>query len=304
MISDFDYHRPVHVAEAVALRHRLGAGATYWAGGTDLLLQCKRGRAVTHCIDLTGLAELARVERQAAGIRIGALVPLSGLERFSAIDPYLRTIAETAGRMCTVQTRTLATIGGNLCNASPSADLAVVLTALGAVARVEGPKGRRDIPLDRFATAPGRTVLEPPELLTNVFVPLPDIPRASAYHRVARTVVDIALVGAAASVELEPDGRTIGAVRIALGAVGPRVLRAGRAEEMLRGQGVSSLGDAELLTRIGAAATGAATPISDIRASASYRGAMVPVLVRRCLSAIAMDLEAQAHPPQPRETDR
>jgi carbon-monoxide dehydrogenase medium subunit len=294
MMPEFDYHRPESVAEAIALKQKLGENAVYWAGGTDLMLQLKnRRRDVRHCIDVSFLGDLSGIIRDGQGLHIGALVTLAELERMGASDPHISTIAKVAGCMCTVQTRTLATIGGNLCNASPSADLFVTLVALGARARIEGPDTSREVPLDAFMTAPGRTVLGETDLLTSVLVPLSANAHASAYHRIARTVVDIALVSASASVLLDETGTCIESARIALGAVAPRVIRAKQAEAMLTGCALSDLTEAAG-KEIGAVATRAASPITDLRASAQYRSDMVAVLVARCITSIKSELEACA----------
>jgi len=290
MMNAFDYHRPGDITEAISLKRDLGGEAVYWAGGTDLVLQCKGGkRRIGHCIDLTALPDLSFVERGESGYRIGALTPLSVLERIKGDTPHLRTIRDVAALMCTVQTRTIATLGGNLCNASPAADLFVALAAMGATARVAGSGGTREIPLDAFMRAPGRTALASDEMLTEVFVPTGDMPHASAYRRIARTVVDIALVSAAASLTLDRPGGEIRKARITLGAVAPCVIRASEAEDMLIGRPLVAL-TGTFAKEVGAKAAQSASPITDIRASAGYRKDMVAVLVARCLSSIVEEL--------------
>jgi carbon-monoxide dehydrogenase medium subunit len=292
MMGAFDYHRPADIAEAISLKRDLGDKAVYWAGGTDLVLQCNSGKAhVGHCIDLTALQGLSFVESVEGGLCIGALTPLSELERLQGDEPHLRTIREVASLMCTVQTRTIATLGGNLCNASPSADLFVTLAAMGATARVAGSGGTRDIPLDAFMLAPGTTSLAGDEMLTEVFVPTDSMPHASAYRRIARTVVDIALVSAAASLTLDRSDGTIRNARVTLGAVAPRIIRATEAEDMLNGRALADLTGA-FAKAVGTKAAQSASPITDIRASAGYRKDMVAILVARCLSAIAAELGA------------
>jgi len=293
MMNAFDYHRPADIKEAVSLKRELGDEAVYWAGGTDLVLQCKGGkRRIGHCIDLTALPDLSFVEGVDGGLRVGALTPLSILERLEGHTPHLRTIRDVAALMCTVQTRTIATLGGNLCNASPSADLFVALAAMGATARATGSGGTREIPVDAFMRAPGRTALAGDELLAEVFIPAGSLPHASAYRRIARTVVDIALVSAAASLTLDRSGGQIREARITLGAVAPRVVRATEAEDMLTGRPVSDL-TGTFLKAVGAKAAQSASPITDIRASAGYRKDMVAVLVARCLASIKTELEVK-----------
>ncbi len=292
MMSEFKYHRPENITEAILLKRDLGDAAAYWAGGTDLVLQCKSGkRRIGHCIDLTALQDLSFINAAKGGYRIGTLTPLSELERLNADTPHLRTIRDVAALMCTVQTRTIATLGGNLCNASPSADLFVALAAMGAIAQVTGLGGTREVPVDAFMLAPGKTALTGDEMLTGVFIPAPDVPHASAYRRIARTVVDIALVSAAASLTLDRTGEKINEARITLGAVAPRVIRATGAEEMLTGRPLSDL-IGTFAKEVGATAAQSAKPITDIRASAEYRKNMVAVLVARCLISVSTELEA------------
>ncbi len=293
MKSHFEYHRPVSVDDAVRLHSDLGDCARFWAGGTDLVLQWKREIIKPlHCIDVTALRDLRFIDDKDANlIRIGSLCTLAGLEKTASRDPWLKTLADVARMMCTVQTRTIATAGGNLCNASPAGDLIPILIAMGAYLEISGPDGGRQLAVEELMTAPGRTSLQPAELLTTICIPRESNPRAGAYRRIDRTVVDIALVGAAAAVAPGPDGELDG-IRIALGAVAPTVIRSPRAEAVFAGV---SLGDVnnELVSEAGEAAALDATPISDIRASAEYRSAMVKVLVRRVLGDISSSLRGQ-----------
>ena len=286
MRSRFEYLRPGSVAEAVALGREHGDGAVFWAGGTDLVLQWKAGvRNPTHCVDLTGLTELRYIRNEADRLRIGAMTTLSEVARADQSgprsDPRLEALACTARMMCTVQTRTIATVGGNLCNASPAADLIPPLVSMGAEIKVEGPGGERTFPILDLMTGPGKTSLDPNELLVEIAIPRDGRPSASAYRRIDRTVVDIALVSASSSMTIDAD-RTIASIRIALGAVAPRVITSPPAEDMLMGKSLSDLDDA-LLRSVGEVASASGTPISDVRASAAYRTAMVKVLVARTL---------------------
>ena len=278
----FEYLRPGSVAEAVALGQEHGDGAVFWAGGTDLVLQWKAGvRNPTHCVDLTGLANLRYIRNEADQLRIGALTTLSELALADQSDPRLEALACTARMMCTVQTRTIATVGGNLCNASPAADLIPPLVSMGAEIKVEGPGGERTFPILDLMTGPGKTSLGANELLVEIAIPRDGRPNASAYRRIDRTVVDIALVSASSSMTIDAD-RTIRSIRIALGAVAPTVITSPPAEDMLMGKSLSDLDDA-LLRSVGEVASASGTPISDVRASAAYRTAMVKVLVARTL---------------------
>ncbi len=293
MKSHFEYHRPVSVDDAVRLHSDLGDCARFWAGGTDLVLQWKREIIKPlHCIDVTALRDLRFIDDKDANlIRIGSLCTLSDLEKTASRDPWLKTLADVARLMCTVQTRTIATIGGNLCNASPAGDLIPTLIAMGAYLEISGPDGGRQLAVEELMTAPGKTSLQPAELLTTICIPRESKPRAGAYRRIDRTVVDIALVSAAAAVTPDPDGE-LDSIRIALGAVAPTVIRSPHAEAVFAGVSLGYVND-DLVSEAGEAAALDAIPISDIRASAEYRSAMVKVLVRRVLNDIFSSLRGQ-----------
>lgn len=184
--------------------------------------------------------------------------------------------------MASMQIRNLATIGGNLCNAAPSADLAPPLIALEGTAVIAGPDGERRILLDQFFLGPGQTALAPGELLVAVELPVPH-PRAAAVYlkNSPRRAMDIAVVGVAAAIAWLD--RRCEVVRIVLGAVAPTPLRARRAENLLLGQEISQ----ERVAEAARTAAQEAQPIDDVRGSAWYRRRMVDVLVRRALLQLA-----------------
>jgi carbon-monoxide dehydrogenase medium subunit len=282
MRSQFEYLRPGSLDDAIRLNRECGDGATYWGGGTDLVLQWKAGkREISHCIDLTALRDLSYMQDSDEALQIGAMTTLSDLEAADERDPRLAVLARTARLMCTVQTRTIATIGGNICNASPAADLIPPLIALDAEILAMGADGERRFPVADLMTGPGKTCLQPSEIVVEIAIPKDRTLMAGSYRRIDRTVVDISLVGAASAIKLN-GGDTIASAGIALGAVAPRVVSAPQAEEMLVGKALCDLDD-ELLKSIAEAAAASASPISDIRASAAYRSAMIKVLVVRTL---------------------
>ncbi|RLA15826.1 MAG: hypothetical protein DRQ59_00440 [Gammaproteobacteria bacterium] len=289
MRSDFDYHRPDSVESAVRMKCELGSESRFWAGGTDLVLQWKSQKIKPlHCIDVTAIAGLGYIENDGSLLRIGGLTSLSELERADRQDPYLKTLAEVACLMCTVQTRTIATIAGNLCNASPAGDLFPTLIAMDAYLKVVGEAGGRELPVEVLMISPGKTSLHHSELVTEICIPTPSQARASSYRRIDRTVVDIALVSAAGAIRLDSNNVVESAI-IAMGAVAPTVIRSARAEALLTGTALSAL-NGEFLQRVGDAAATDATPITDVRASAEYRSAMIKVLVRRVLEDISDSL--------------
>ncbi len=282
MIRQFDYLRPDSIDAAIAMKVRHGERARYWAGGTDLMLQWRRGEVVIeHCIDLTHLTGLDGIEAVSGEIRIGAMATLDDLHSAAFMHPVMKALGDTARLMCTKQTRTLATVGGNMCNASPGADLSPLFVALEARCLIRGPKGRREVSMEDFLTGVNRTDLGEEELLCAIVVPVPQGEREASYRRVARTVVDIALVSAAVS--LTADGGAITDARIALGSVAPVPVRVTEGEKVLSGRLLDDIDAARLEEAADHAAT-VARPISDIRAGAGYRTRMCPVLVRRALA--------------------
>lgn len=282
MKRPFDYLRPHTVAEAVAMKAEHGNRACYWAGGTDLMLQWRSGEVdVDYCIDLTWVPELGGIEDGEGEVRIGAMASLDALDHAAHMNPLMDVLGYTARLMCTKQTRTIGTVGGNMCNASPGADLSPLFVALDARAVIVGAGGGREVPMEQFFTGVNRTVLQGEELLYRIVVPVPADRREASYRRVARTVVDIALVSAAVSVT--ETGGTVSDARVALGSVAPVPIRVPEAERMLIGCGLAAIDD-NILGDAGARAAAAADPISDVRAGAAYRRSMCAVLVRRALA--------------------
>lgn len=259
-----------------------GDRALFWAGGTDLVLLWQRSQIdLDYCIDLTHLPELDYIVCEVDQIRIGAMASLARLERSADQHHLLAMLSDITKLMCTPQSRTIATVGGNLCNASPAADLSPAFVAVAAEAKVLGPSGERSVQMEDFFTGVNATALEDGELLAEIAIPLPDGRIDASYRRIDRTVVDIALVNASASVTVN-GSNTITDTRIALGAVAPIILRSPEAEAMLKGADISRV-DGTLLEQAGSTASEDAKPISDVRASAAYRKEMVKVMVRRAL---------------------
>ncbi len=293
MGTPFEYLRPTTPHEAVAMKARHGVRARFWSGGTDLMLGWQQGTAAfDYCIDLGFLSGLDGIECGDGRIRIGALVTLDELDRASGRGPLLEALGATARLMCTPQTRTIATVGGNLCHAAPSADLSPLLLALDAEAVIAGPTGERSISLEDFIRGPNETALADDEILVEVRVPLPTRRREACYRRVARTSVDIALTGVAVALTSDGEGR-IADARIALCAVAPVPLRSRAAEEVLVGAELSTF-DGALSAAAGERAAADARPITDLRASAEYRREMVRVLTRRAICEVVGKLAGGA----------
>jgi carbon-monoxide dehydrogenase medium subunit len=285
-VRDFEYHAPRTLDEAIALLDRYEANARLLAGGTDLVIQMTdRLVSPEHVIDLKMIEELKRFEWDAeTGLTIGAAVPFRRLETSPEVRRYYPGMYEAAAEVGSWQIRNQATPGGNLCTASPACEIGPILYALEAQVEIGGPKGRRRLPIQQFITGVRRTVLEPNELLLSIQVPHPGERAASHYIKLKeRQKMDIAFVGVAAAVELEPGDGVVREARIALGAVAPTPVRAPRAEATLRGKRLTD----ELLAEAGQEAARTATPIVDVRASAEYRTEMVDVLTRRALRQAA-----------------
>lgn len=279
-LNDFDYSQVTNLDEALDLLGVEGARAI--AGGTDLLLEMRRGEVrPTRLVDVTEVPALRQIEvRAGRGMRIGAAVTMRMLEREATIAQRFLMLREAAGQIGSVQIRNLATLGGNLCNAAPSADMAPPLLALGARAIIAGRSGEREVALEEFFLGPGETVLERGELLVALEVESLPGKGGCCYQRITtRRAMDIAFVGVASAISLDEEGGKCLEARIALGAVAPTPIRAREAERALAGSELSE----EVIEAAARGAAEAAKPISDVRASADYRREMVRVLARRTL---------------------
>jgi carbon-monoxide dehydrogenase medium subunit len=281
-LKRFDYLAPESLEEALAILRERGNGCKLLAGGTDLVVQMKEaGLHPSYVVSLRRLRELRGIafdERQ--GLRIGAMTTMAEVEQHPGLQRRYAVLVDGARILGSVQTRNMATLGGNVCNAAPSADTAPPLLVLGARADIAGPGGRRQVPLEQFFTGPGQTVLGRDEILAGLLIPTPASRTGACYERhTPRAEMDIAVVGEAALVTLEPGGDLIREARIALGAVAPTPVRAPEAEASLAGQPPSE----EAFQRAAELAAGAARPISDVRASAAFRRHLVQVMTARCL---------------------
>lgn len=283
MKSTFTYQRAQSPADAVALLAEKGEGAKIWAGGTDMTLHWQQEKTKpTACIDIRDLSELDYIQVDSDTIRIGALTSLARLERSADQHHVLASLSKITKLMATPQTRTLATVGGNLCNASPAADLSPAFVALGATAKILGKDGSREVSMFDFFKGVNKTDLNGAEILEEVTIPLPsDGEIHVSYRRIDRTVVDIALVNGSAAVSVGSDG-VISKVGFGLGAVAPIILNAPDASARLEGVALADL-TVETLASVAATAAKHAKPITDVRASAGYRQDMVEIMLRRAL---------------------
>ena len=281
----FEYLEARTLRQAIRMLQQHGQQARIVAGSTDFLVRWRAGfwhpDYVVNIQHVPGLSRVAYSARN--GLRLGALVTIQTLEQHPAIRRHYPALAAAAASFAGVQVRNLATVGGNICNASPSGDTLPALLVYGAECRLSGPDGNRQVPLDELFTGPGQTVLAQDEVLTEITLPPPSRNTGSLYIKHSpRGAMDIATVGVASAVSVDGSGVCTDA-SIALGAVAPTPLRARGAEDMLRGR---TLGP-ELLQAAAEQAMSQASPIDDVRGTASYRREMVGVLTRRTLERAA-----------------
>lgn len=276
----FELALPESLDDCLRLLAQRGPETKLLAGGTDLLPQMKNSVVMPkRVIDLSGVARVKILECDAKGLRIGAAVPARQVEQDPRVREGYAAVAESAALLGSVQVRNLATVGGNICNAAPSADMAPPLVALEAQAVIAGPKGERRVPLSDFFTGVRKTVVGPDELLVEIFVPAPGPHSGGSYIRhTPRRELDIAVVGVASQVTIA--NGVCAKARISLAAVAPTPVRATAAEAALEGKPLTP----ELIERAADLAGQAAKPISDQRGSADFRRHLVRILTRRTLT--------------------
>ncbi len=279
-----NYHAPISVEEACAL---LGGteGSRILAGGTDLLVQMRSGLPQPgNIIDIKAVPGLQDVVLTDAGLTIGAAAPAQSITERDDIKALYPGLVEAIDLIGSTQVQGRCSVGGNLCNASPAADVVPALIVNAAIGNIVGAAGERQVAVEDFNTGPGENCLGADEILVSLFVPAPAARTADAYLRfIPRTEMDIAVVGAGVAVTLDKNGSCI-AARVAIGAVAPTALLVPAAAAALLG---TSLDDAAL--EAGAVAVSAAAqPISDKRGSADYRRSVVGVMARRA-AAIALN---------------
>lgn len=280
-MSRFEYHQPESLQDAVALAARFGAEASFLAGGTDLLVQIERGRiAPRHVVGLHRVPGLTGIEVNGR-ITLGARVTHRSIERAPALAGSLRCLVEGAEVIGGHQVRNVATVGGNLVNGSPAADLVPCLLVLDGAVTLLGPAGERELPVERFLLGPNRTARRADELLTRVSLPALPPRAATAFLKAGRRrAMEISVACVAARLTLDASLERCLEARIALGAVAPTAVRAHEAERALEGQPVGP----DAFERAAEAARAACRPIDDVRASAAFRQHLVGVLVRRALA--------------------
>lgn len=277
----FTHLKPKTLEEAISLLGQYNGRAKIIAGGTELVNRMKEKLMTPeYVIDITYIPGLDKIEYDAkSGLKIGALCPLIDIECSSFVKEKYDAFVRAVHTIGSVQVRNLGTIGGNLCNASPSADSAPILIGLDARARIFGSGGERVVEIKDFFIGPGQTELKPSEILVGIEIPNPPPRSAAVYMKQSpRRAMDLAVVGVAVVLSLAPNG-SLADIRIVLGAVAPTPIRAVKAEALIRGKKL----DGELIRKAARVASEEAEPISDVRSSKEYRKDMVEVLTERAL---------------------
>jgi carbon-monoxide dehydrogenase medium subunit len=272
----FSYHRPDRLADVIGLLARDPGGARLLAGGTDLTVGLRHGTASAQVvIDLKRVADLPpEIAVSATEIRVSATVTMTQLVAHPGVADHFPALIEAAVVVGSRQIRNRATLAGNICNASPAADTVPVLALHDAAVHILGPDGARAVPVVDFVQGNRRIDLRHGELVTAVVLPIPEAPQGAAFDRITRRRgVDLATVNLCCRIDAG------GRLRLAIGAAAPRPLVVDDAEDSVARAG-SPAGQAAAL----AALLGVATPISDVRATAAYRGAMLGVLAERTRS--------------------
>jgi carbon-monoxide dehydrogenase medium subunit len=294
-VSAFAFASPHSLDQLLALLAERGPAARLLAGGTDLIVQLRSGRAAPDLVidikrvhGLSAAIEDIRAGAADAGaapvLRVGARVTMARIARDARMRRHFPALVDAALVVGSVQIRNRATLAGNICNASPAADTAPALLVYGASVNIVGPAGARRLPLERFFAGPGRTALQSAELVSSIDLPLPDVATGAAFGRVTRRRgVDLATINLCALVNGRGDGR------FAFGAVGPTpVLASDRGEiAAAASAGPEAFSDA---MRLLLAKT---SPISDVRGSREYRLAMLEVMTRRAVTAALERLRSE-----------
>lgn len=272
--QEFDYLAPKSVEEALALLNQYGKKAKVLAGGTDLIIQLKQEKlAVSTLIDISKIPSLCFIE-EGEYLRIGAAMKLREVRAHCTKGKKWLALSEAVSVMGKVQVWNMGTIGGNLCNASPSADTAPPLLVYDAQVTLLGKEGERHLDLESFFKGPGISALAPGEIMTEIRLGPVSERSGSAFIKIARVGADISKVTCAVAVERQ--GETCTRCRIALGAVAPVPIRAREAERLLEGHGITE----DLIERAGGQVAEEIHPIDDIRSSSEYRREIAPVLFK------------------------
>ena len=288
-LPPFDYYLPETLEEALALLDRHDGELSLLAGGTDLLVRMKERQLIRRVlVDIKRIPGLGAIRLEKGALCLGGSATTRAIARSPLVRGGFPLLSQALQVLGSMQIGNRATIGGNLSNASPAADSAPPLLVLGASVKLMGARGERKVPLENFFLGPGKTVMDR-EMLTEIQIPAAPAQGRAVFYKLGLRAApeDIALVSVALFGVPDAGEKNWQDIRIALGAVAPTAIRALHAEEALRGQpiGRKSAADASRL-----AAEKDSNPITDIRASAGYRRAMVELLVRRALEQATREI--------------
>jgi CO/xanthine dehydrogenase FAD-binding subunit len=283
-MSEIQYRVAKNVKDAVAQMVAAKGKGYILAGGTDLLVQMKSGvREPGTIVDVKKIPEMVSIVEKNGAFTIGAATPAAVIGEHKKLKKTWPGVVEAINLIGSTQVQGRASAGGNLCNASPAADAVPALVAAGATVRVQGPNGKRDVPVEEFNVGPGKTSLKNGEILVSISLPKRAKNASDAYLRlIPRTEMDIAVVGVGVSLSMKGD--TVADARVGLGAVAPTVLRVDKAAKALIG---SKLDDAAL-EAAAKACSDACKPIDDKRGTIKYRTKIAGVLLKRA-TKIALD---------------
>ncbi len=280
-LPKFEYHDPLTLAGACQIMSELGEKARPLAGGTDLLVNLKKGAlSIDHVVSLSRIHELRHVAQSGDQTEIGACVTVAELAGSNEIGKQFKGLQTGAEHLGSPLIRNRATVGGNILSARPAADLPLPLMAYGADVVLQKASGERTVSLDGFFVGPGETLAEPDEILSRILLKQPSPVSGACYLKLGiRKATEIAIVNVATLILLDGGGDAIKSARVVLGAVAPVPIRARSAEDILKGERP----DENLFSKAAEAAVTDTRPIDDFRASADYRRAMVAVMTKRAL---------------------
>lgn len=281
-MKEFDYASARTVAEAVSLLTEKGSRARVLAGGTDILVQLRTGRrSIERLVDVKAIPEVNQLSYDPQeGLQLGAALPCYMIYQNEVVSRIYPGLMDAVAMIGGIQIQGRASVGGNLCNAAPSADCVPPLIVLNATCVIAGPNGTRTVPVGEFCTAPGQNVLKDGELLVSLRIPPPQKHSGACYLRfIPRNEMDIAVAGVGSSVVLDAKGKSFVSAGIALASVAPTPLFVREAGAALRGREISD----EAINDAAEAAMAAARPINDMRGTIQQRRHLVGVLTRRTL---------------------
>ena len=283
-MGPFEFLEPQSTAEALIMLDEYGSQAKLLAGGTDLVpLMRKKTVDPKYLIDLSNLSDLNYIRSDSKnGLRIGALTTIREIEKSQSLQASYKVLSQAASQLGSIQIRNVATIGGNLCNASPCADMAPVLLILSGKVKLTSNFKEKVVPLEDFFTGPGSTLMKPNEIMTEIQAqPLP-MNAFGKYLKYKIGGVGIALVGVGVLLKFDKTGLICRDAKIAFGSVAPIPKRAYEAETKLKGKAINE----EVILQAAQIASEEMSPIDDIRASSEYRRELVKVLTRDTINEI------------------